>query len=90
MQVEVNEMKKPSVAEVEPVLLDMEAAGQYVGHSSWWVRRKIYAGELIGVSFGGKLMVEKAELDRYVALHRTHRVRPARPRPGAREVTRAQ
>jgi hypothetical protein len=56
--------------------MNMPAAGRYMGHSSWWVRRKIYAGELIGVKFSGKLMAEKAELDRYIVAHRTHRVRP--------------
>jgi len=60
-----------AVAEVEPALFDMPTAGRYMGHSPWWLRRKIYAGELTGVKFGGKLMIEKSELDRYISEHRT-------------------
>jgi len=49
----------------------MESAGKYLDHSPWFVRRKIYAGELAGVKFAnGKLMVEKRELDRFIAEHR--------------------
>lgn len=61
---------KSEVVEVEQALLDMPGAGRYLAHSPWWVRRKIYAGELGAVKFGGKLMVEKKELDRFIARHR--------------------
>lgn len=58
-------------AEARPALFDMPKEGRYVGHSAWWLRRKIYAGELTGVNFGGKLMIERSELDRFIREHRT-------------------
>ena len=49
-----------------PAIFDMRVAGLYMCHSASWVRRKIYGGLLIGISFGGKLMVEKRELDDFI------------------------
>jgi hypothetical protein len=57
---------------VEPALFDMNDGGAYLGRlSPWTLRRKIYRGEIVGVKAGGRLLVEKVELDKYIARSRT-------------------
>jgi excisionase family DNA binding protein len=53
------------------LLLGMKEAGESLSCSPWTIRKLIYSGQLVGVKIGTRLCVERAELERFVAKHRT-------------------
>ncbi len=59
---------------MEKILLNMREAGEAMSCSPWTIRRKIYAGELVGVKIGTKLNIERAELERYIESNRTGKI----------------
>ena len=50
-------------------LVDARGAGEYTGLSEWTIRRKAYAGEILSVKIGSRLLFDLDELDRFIAEH---------------------
>jgi excisionase family DNA binding protein len=61
-------------AQAEPALLDIRAAGQFLGLSYWRVYALVKAGELPVVEVGGKFYLRRATLLRW-AERAEHKVR---------------
>jgi excisionase family DNA binding protein len=59
--------------ENERAVLKIKRAAAFLDMSPWTLRRKVYSGEIVGVKLGGRLGIERAELDKYIARCRTKR-----------------
>ena len=50
-----------------PRLLDYKAAGAYLSLSYWSLRELVLSGEIPHVKFGKKILIDKEDLDQWIA-----------------------
>jgi excisionase family DNA binding protein len=55
----------------DKLLFGVKEAGLALSCSPWTIRKMIYSGRLVGVKVGSRLCVERTELERFIAVHRT-------------------
>ena len=54
------------VPAIQPRLLHVRAAAEYIGATVWFVRTLAWEKKIPHVLFGHRLLFDKADLDRYV------------------------
>lgn len=61
-------MKKPAL--IEKRLYTVEEAANYLGRSSWSVRRLIWNGDLPQVRAGGRVHVDVKDMEEFIEKHK--------------------
>jgi excisionase family DNA binding protein len=55
-----------SVAVIQPRMLNVKAAAEYLGCTVWFMRTLAWEKKIPHVIFGNRLLFDKADIDRYV------------------------
>ena len=55
-----------SPLQVEPRVLTVKGAAQYIGMSQWFVRQLVYARTVPHILVGKKIMFDQSDLDEYL------------------------
>lgn len=59
--------KKPvTAAPVTPRLLNVRAAAEYLGATIWFVRTVAWGKKIPSVTFGNRLLFDRADLDAFI------------------------
>jgi excisionase family DNA binding protein len=62
--------KKPPNSAITPRLLGVADAAAYCSAHEWFIKTKVWSGELRAVRFGHKILIDQIDLDAFIEVEK--------------------